>query len=526
MGVIIGSGVAFGIGPPGTVGAGFSCGPVTSSSIQYLIVAGGGGGGAGSGGGGGAGGVLSGSLCASPNTTYTITVGCKGNGGSAPGGAYNNGNNGTASSLLIPSGTLGSVALNGSNQYLTVPYSTTNFNWYTTDYTIEAWIYPTAYKYDGLPAAVLVGNMDATGGTNYWSFGINSNTGRIGFYYYNGSQQFVNSTDTVPLNAWSQIAMTKTASGITLFVNGVSQGTTAINGSPQSSTGLPLTIGAYNNQYFAGYVSNLRIVKGTAVYTGNYTPSKTLTAIPNTQLLTFQSATTITDASTNAYTITTHNSASASYQSPSATTVTAVGGGGGSGDAYNGPSHFGQPGGSGGGGGGATNTVNPRSPVGLATGSPGFGVAGSQGYPGGYAYNPGSPGTGGGGGGAGSTGGCATSCLGGPGGNGIKSQITGVCTYYGCGGGGATNGGSYSPGGIGGGGGHGGPGCGRAATGFGGGGGGGRGGGGNGGPGYPGTVIMSIPTTCFSANVSGTYNISTAGSNTIVQFTGNGTYTA
>jgi hypothetical protein len=418
-----------------------------------------------------------------------MTVGTSGSGGPAPGGVYNNGNNGTNSSLLVPAGTQGSVSLNGSNQYLTVPYSTTNFDWYTTDYTIEAWIYPTSYKFDGTPAAVLVGNMNAGNTFDYWSFGINSGTGRIGFYYYNGSQQSVNSTDTVPLNTWSQIAMTKTSSGITLFVNGISQGTVAINGSPQSSSGTPLTIGAYNNSYFAGYTSNLRIVKGTAVYTGNYTPSTTpLTAISGTQLLTAQSSSTITDASTNAYTITSYNSAAASSMSPAATTIMAVGGGGGSGDAYAGPSRAGQPGGSGGGGGGATNTGNPRSPVGLATGSPGFGVAGTQGNPGGYAWNPGAPGVGGGGGGAGGVGGSAsTACLGGAGGNGITSLITGVSTYYGCGGGGAGNTPTRSPGGAGGGG---GLGNGGTATGYGGGGGGGRGGNGDGGPGYPGVIII------------------------------------
>ena len=38
--------------------------------------------------------------------------------------------------------------------------------------------------------------------------------------------------------------------------------------------------------YFPGYISNFRIVKGTAVYTANFTPSTSpLTAIANTSLL-------------------------------------------------------------------------------------------------------------------------------------------------------------------------------------------------------------------------------------------------
>ena len=85
MGVSIGSGVAFGIGPPGSTGAGIPSG-ATPYTIQYLVVAGGGGSGyacryqVGSGGGGG-GGVLAYNTTLVPGTTYTITVGAGGAGG-------------------------------------------------------------------------------------------------------------------------------------------------------------------------------------------------------------------------------------------------------------------------------------------------------------------------------------------------------------------------------------------------------------------------------------------------------------
>ena len=60
---------------------------------------------------------------------------------------------------------------------------------------------------------------------------------------------------------------------------------------------------AFDN--LAGQMSNLRIVKGTAVYTSNFTPpTKPLTAITNTSLLVSMGATPFIDTSTNAYTIT------------------------------------------------------------------------------------------------------------------------------------------------------------------------------------------------------------------------------
>ena len=77
MGVSIGSGVAFGIGPPGSTGAGITP-PPTPYSIQYLVVAGGGAGGYGTSGGGGAGGLLQGSTILTAGTAYTIQIGAGG----------------------------------------------------------------------------------------------------------------------------------------------------------------------------------------------------------------------------------------------------------------------------------------------------------------------------------------------------------------------------------------------------------------------------------------------------------------
>ena len=196
----------------------------------------------------------------------------------------------------------------GSGDNLTVPYSTTTFDWWDSDYTIEAWIYPTsftgwAFNSGAASIPTLIGNMQAIGNINYWSFGINA-SGNVLFFYYTGVEQRVTSSNTVSLNVWNHIALTKTSSGITLFVNGVAQTTTAIIGTPQSSAATTLSIGAYRSTYINGYVSNVRIVKGTALYTSNFTPSTTpLTAISGTSLLTCQSNR-FKDNSSNNFTIT------------------------------------------------------------------------------------------------------------------------------------------------------------------------------------------------------------------------------
>jgi len=63
----------------------------------------------------------------------------------------------------------------GSGDYLTTTYNTTTYDWWTTDYTIECFIYPndSSSLSTGL-SPVLIGNLQAGGGINYWAFGPNN----------------------------------------------------------------------------------------------------------------------------------------------------------------------------------------------------------------------------------------------------------------------------------------------------------------------------------------------------------------
>jgi hypothetical protein len=75
-------------------------------------------------------------------------------------------------------------------------------------------------------------------------------------------------------------------------------------------------IGGDSTNYFNGYISNLRFVKGTALYTSSFTPPTTaLTAITNTQLLTCRGSA-INDASGNSITISTTGAVRAVKVSP------------------------------------------------------------------------------------------------------------------------------------------------------------------------------------------------------------------
>jgi ribosomal protein L35AE/L33A len=189
-------------------------------------------------------------------------------------------------------------------------------------------------------------------------------------------------------------------------------------------------------------------------------------------------------------------------------TITSTGGGGGG--AQNGN---GRTGGSGGGG-----TYQ--------NGTGGAGTSG-QGNNGGSSTSGNSGG--GGGGGAGAVGSNSSGSNGGNGGNGTASSITGSSVTYAGGGGGGTNGGTPGSGGTGGGGTGANASGGNATAGttnLGGGGGGSGYLGGTAGNGGSGVVILSIPTISYSGVTTGSPTVTTSGSNTILKFTGSGSYTA
>jgi hypothetical protein len=98
----------------------------------------------------------------------------------------------------------------------------------------------------------------------------------VSFSVLSGATQYISSSSSFRVNSWNHIAGVRSGNTLTTYVNGIAGGTTvSLSGvtvsNPASST---LKIGSYNNgsAYITGYVSNFRIVKGSAVYTGNFTP--------------------------------------------------------------------------------------------------------------------------------------------------------------------------------------------------------------------------------------------------------------
>lgn len=191
------------------------------------------------------------------------------------------------------SGTIGgSGYFDGSGDYLDTGVQS-NLYLNASDYTIEFWAYFTR-----LPGTANSGTQQTplTQGDGAWFGNNNEHNWLVLFdtntFYFGKNPNFYTLTYTPPINTWIHYAIVGNSSGsITVYINGVSQGTqtgrTAL-GSASWSTRVGL--GFYGDtkvaNYFQGYMNDVRIVKGTQVYTGNFTPpTAPLTAITNTQLI-------------------------------------------------------------------------------------------------------------------------------------------------------------------------------------------------------------------------------------------------
>jgi hypothetical protein len=205
-------------------------------------------------------------------------------------------------------GTFTPYGSNWSNAFATstairYPYTSSLTSWWTQDFTMEMWIFNNTNAVSGtnsLPLQFAHGIYNST--PTYWSFGTNA-SGQLNFYYYNGSSNNVTSTTTASLGTWNHIAMvyTHSSGNISLYLNGVSVASATKSGTPQNDNTNQVNIGAVQSTYYNGYISNLRVLNGTALYSSTFTPSITpLTAITNTQLLTCQSNRFVDNSTNNA----------------------------------------------------------------------------------------------------------------------------------------------------------------------------------------------------------------------------------
>jgi len=243
-----------------------------------------------------------------------------------------------------PNGQWSNYFVRASTQYLTVSNAGGQFSFGTGALTIECWINPVSLpSASGYPGS-------------YWIFGggpASNNPGidfyltptQIGFNLSNFTSPTAIGNHGMVVNNWYHVAVVRGGPSnqtVSIYVNGtrVATASSVTDTADAASTGISISAaepsGATSGN-FDGYISNYRVVKGSAVYDPTLStltvPTSPLTAVTNTQLLTCYSNRFIdANTATTAKTITVNGTPTVqAFQpfSPTASYTTALYGGSG-----------------------------------------------------------------------------------------------------------------------------------------------------------------------------------------------------
>ena len=171
----------------------------------------------------------------------------------------------------------GSVFFDGTGDYLEITDTLNQFDLGGIDATLEFWTYiPSSSGTDVIIAkGGNTANWVLTDGFIYQVQYDNGNS-KFVFYYNNGGGAAgvsAISGGSQPINSWYHIAVVTTSSNnISLYVNGISVATDT-NAISKPTTRTRFRVGTdLSNNDFNGYIDDLRITKGVARYTSNFTP--------------------------------------------------------------------------------------------------------------------------------------------------------------------------------------------------------------------------------------------------------------
>lgn len=170
-----------------------------------------------------------------------------------------------------------------------------------SDFTIEAFIYPTTIAAQGILS-------NGTTSISQFSFSLDSSNQLVFSFYLNPTStiQTIQGTIAVTTNVWTHVAVMRVSGVIGLYINGLLNTSLFIGQASLTfgtSTTPQIRIGAVGTSIFAGNISNLRLIKRAMYSNGFAVPPLPLRNITDTILLTNQSAT-IIDNSTYNWTIT------------------------------------------------------------------------------------------------------------------------------------------------------------------------------------------------------------------------------
>ena len=162
-----------------------------------------------------------------------------------------------------------SLKIPGDASYFSVANDDGRFDFNSTDFTVEGWLYLTAAN--GSNQVFGRGSASTYGG---YKVMLDQRRPRIFISVAGATSWTATGSVTgseIPLNVWTHIALTRQGSMMRLYINGVFLAQMTV--STLTTSAIPFTIGASNlgNEPTPGYIDSVRVTRGCR-YTENFTP--------------------------------------------------------------------------------------------------------------------------------------------------------------------------------------------------------------------------------------------------------------
>lgn len=168
-------------------------------------------------------------------------------------------------------------APNGGSPYAYVA-SNTDFGFGTGDFTVEMWVFP--LDCINWRTLISIGRYD---NGLLWRMGTGGDQLYINGTYWNWG------SSSVPLNAWSHLALVRNNGTVKVYINGT-ESLSASGGAAASNLGssrevyIGTGMHSYGSETFNGYLDEIRITKGigSSRYLGNFSINSILAPFPST----------------------------------------------------------------------------------------------------------------------------------------------------------------------------------------------------------------------------------------------------
>jgi|TARA_R110000744_G_scaffold96058_7_gene185539 hypothetical protein len=166
------------------------------------------------------------------------------------------------------------IAFDGVGDYLVASSSSTAYGYGTLDFTIEFWVY---FNSTGITQTV-VSSLTSASSTNPHLYLLGTDST---LRYYTASGERISSS-ALSSGTWYHVALSRASGSTKLFIDGTQSGSTYTDSNNYGSPA-PFVFGTHYNagslvttNPLSGYVQDVRVTKGLARYTSNFTPPTAL----------------------------------------------------------------------------------------------------------------------------------------------------------------------------------------------------------------------------------------------------------